>query len=427
MRYLLAFVCLALVLLGGCAETTRTEAPPTENPAAGAKPAPPIKPEEVAEALDALAEQVLMRTNLAAAAIEDADARNATKRQTLRWRLRTAEICRKARYRDNAMAGLIELWYWMLAAQHHLTDGKGKDRFGAQQAIAIDAAQHLATSCETMVQRAVPTERFAPLRDQVMAATAQGDAFLAGDNSAGNPLGGLLEVTKLESVLDLALSPFDAFSGVKSGGDAMTRLSVTANRAVDILADYPQVLNWQMQAMAIELQSQDDIQALLTEVKRTNTSIEAAVTLMKSMPAQVRQEGVALLDESRPAQADVRETLKALTEAANALDRLNVGVDKLIGRFDQPADPTKPAEPPGRPFDIREYTEALNAAAITARDLQQTLSATDKLISSPAIPGRINDADQAAHGLVHTIGLWSLALIVTLATCVVVMVRLLRR
>ena len=34
----------------------------------------------------------------------------------------------------------------------------------------------------------------------------------------------------------------------------------------------------------------------------------------------------------------------------------------------QAADPNAPVEPPGRPFDIREYTEALNAAAVTARD-----------------------------------------------------------
>lgn len=426
MRYLLAVTCLSVVLLGGCGEASRSAEPVATKPTA-TKPAPPIAPTEVAAALDALAEQVQLRTNIAAAAIEEANPTNDARRQTLRWRLRTAEVCRKARYRDNAMAGLIELWYWMLAVERHLTDGKGKDRFGAQQPIAIEAAHHLRESTEAMVARAVPKDRFPVLRAQVIAATEQGDAFLSGDHSQGNPLSGLLEATKLESVLDLALSPFDAFGGVKSGGDAMARLAITANRAVDVLADYPQILNWQIQAATIELQRQDEIQALVSEVKRTNTSIEAAVTLMKTMPAQVRQEGVALLDQSRPAQADVRETLKALTEAATALERLNSGIDRFVGRFDQPEDPAKPAEPPGRPFDIREYTEALNAAATTARDLQQTLAATEKLLASPAIPSRINEADQAAHGLVHTIGLWSLALIVTLATCVVVMVRLLRR
>lgn len=427
MRYLLAFVCLALVLLGGCAEQHRSDDAAAGRSAPANRTAAPIPPEEVTNALASLAEQVQLRTNLACAAIEQASPTNETRRQTLRWRLRTAEICRKARYRDNAMAGLIELWYWMATAERHLTVGKGKERFGAQQPIAVDAVQHLRGSTETMVARAVPKDKFPALRTQIDAATEQGDAFLAGDNSHANPLGSLLEVTKLESVLNLAMSPFDAFGGVKSGGDAMARLAVTADRAVDVLADYPQILDWHLQAAAIELQDQDSMRELLTEVKRTNSSIEAVVTVARNLPTQIRQEGVTLLDQSRPAQADVRETLKALTEAAVALERLNTGIDRFVGRFDQPVDPNAPAEPPGRPFDIREYTEALNAAAITARDLQQTLVATEKLLSSPAIPDRINEADQAAHGLVHLIGLWSIALVVTLATCVAVMVRVLRR
>lgn len=424
MTYRIGILCLAIMALAGCGEATRHAEPTASKPAATA---PPIAPEEVANALDSLAEQVQLRTNLAAAAIEQGSPTNDTRRQTLRWRLRTAEVCRKARYRDNAMAGLIELWYWMAAAERHLTAGKGKDRFGAQQTIAVEAVRHLRTTTEQMVQRAVPKDKFPELRTRIEATTEQGDAFLAGDNSHANPLGGLLEVTKLEGVLNLALSPFDAFGGVKSGGDAMARLAITADRAVDVLAEYPQILDWQLQAAAIELQGQDSAQTLLSEIKRTNTSIEAAVALMKTMPAQVRQEGVALLDQSRPAQADVRETLKALTEAATALEHLNSGIDRFVGRFDKPEDPSKPAEPPGRPFDIREYTEALNTAAVTARDLQQTLVATEKLLASPAIPSRIDEADQAAHSLVHTIGLWSIALIITLATCVVVMVRLLRR
>jgi hypothetical protein len=64
---------------------------------------------------------------------------------------------------------------------------------------------------------------------------------------------------------------------------------------------------------------------------------------------------------------------------------------------------------------------------VTARDLQVTLAATERLLASPAIPSRIGEADQAAHSLVHTIGLWSMALLLVLTACVVVSVRLLRR
>lgn len=428
MRYPLAPWCLVLFVLVGCGDQGREA---SADGTGTTQPAAPIPPEEVAAALASLSSQLQRQVGQLAIQLEGLDSSNATRRQTLRMRLRMADVCRQARSRDNAMAGLIELWFWSLATERYFSIGSGKDQFGGQQALVVEKCTALAASAEQVVRRAVPKEHFDGLQRQVKDSAAQGDAFLAGDSSQHNPIGGLLEVTRLEGVLNLALSPFDAFSGVKSGGDAAARIAITADRAVDLLAEYPQLLDWHLQSASIELQGQDEVKALLAEVRRTNTSLEAAITLTRGMPAQIRSEGVALLDQSRPAQADVRETLKALTEAATALERLNSGVTQLIARFTPPetatGNSTSADAPPSHPFDIREYTAALNAASVTARDLQQTLIATEKLVASPAIPSRIGEADQAAQGLIHTIGMWSLALLVTLATCVVVMVSLLRR
>ena len=88
---------------------------------------------------------------------------------------------------------------------------------------------------------------------------------------------------------------------------------------------------------------------------------------------------------------------------------------------------SKPAAPPGRPFDIREYTAALNAAATTARDLHDTLQSTQALIESPALPAHIAEADHTLQKLIATIALWSLAVILFATICVYACVRLLRR
>lgn len=295
------------------------------------------------------------------------------------------------------------------------------------------------------------------MEQRVRAASADGDAFLSGDPQHANPLGTLLEVTRLESLLNLTLSPFDAFSGVKTGGDAAEHLAVTAERAVALMANYPQLINWQIQAAALGLQSQDTVQTVLTEVRRSNASIEAALilardvpaeikrsnasietalTLVRELPAQVRKEGVALLDQSRPAQADVRDTLRALTEAATALERLNTGVDQLIGRFTPtatvvpgtaPLAPEPLDGPPARPFDIREYTAALNAATSAAKDLRAAVSASEQLMASPAIPARLSETKATAQNLIAIIAAWVIAVLVIATTCVIVGVRLLRR
>jgi hypothetical protein len=419
--------------------------------------APPIPPAEVAQALRSLSDQMQSQVNNVAVALEQVSPTNDTRRRTLRWRIQTAEICRKANSRDNALAGLIELWYWTVALQNHFTAGTGKEVFGAHQALVEERVKKLSATAEKMVRRAVPPDRFNDLEQRVRAASADGDAFLSGDPQHANPLGTLLEVTKLEALLNLTLSPFDAFSGVKAGGDAAEHLAVTADRAVALLANYPQLIDWHIQAAALELQSQDTVQALLAEVrrsnasieaalvlardvpaeiKRSNASIEAALTLVRELPAQVRTEGIALLDQSRPAQADVRDTLRALTEAATALERLNSGVDHLIGRFTPATNaaseiaanaPAPSAGPPARPFDIREYTAALNAATSAAKDLREAVSASEQLIASPAIPARLTETQNTAQNLIAIIAAWIIAVLVIATACVVVGVRLLRR
>jgi hypothetical protein len=448
----LSMLGLLLIGLAGCGESSRDST-------TGTSPvnAPPIPPTEVANALRSLCDQMQSQVNNAAMALEQISPTNDTRRRTLRWRIQTAEICSKASNRDNALAGLIELWYWTVTSQVYFTTGSGKNVFGANQTLVVERVEKLSVTAEKMVRRAVPPERFNDLEKQIRAASADGDAFLSGDPQHANPLGTLLEVTKLESLLNLTLSPFDAFSGVKAGGDAAEHLAVTADRAVVLMANYPQLIDWHLQAAVLELQSQDTIQALLAEVHRSNASIEAALalardlpaeihrsnasietalTLVRELPAQVRKEGVALLDQSRPAQADVRDTLRALTEAATALERLNTGVDQLIGRFTPVANvspgtaPITPAPvdgPPARPFDIREYTAALNAATSAAKDLREMVSASEQLLASPAIPARLTETKGTAQNLIAIIAAWVIAVLVIATACVVVGVRLLRR
>ena len=428
----LALISLVLIGLCGCGASQGGRADATTAVAT------PIPPTEVANALRTLSDQMQSQVNNAATALEQIAPGDGTRRQTLHWRIQAADLCMKARSRDNALAGLIELWYWTIVTQVHFSTGSGKELFAAHQGLVVERSQQLEATAEKMVRRAVPPDRFADLEKQIRAATADGDAFLAGDPEHANPLGTLLEVTRLEGLLNLGLSPFDAFGGIKAGGDAAEHMAVTAKRAVDLLADYPQLIDWHLQAALLELQGQDTVQALLAEVRRSNASVEAALALARTLPAQVRTEGIALLDQSRPAQADVRETLRALAEAATALERLNAGVDQLLGRF-MPAPGAAGAPPagapapapadsaPARPFDIREYTAALNAATLTARDLRETVSATGQLLASPAIPARLAETDHTAQRLIALIAGWAIAVLITATACVVVGVRLLRR
>jgi hypothetical protein len=61
---------------------------------------------------------------------------------------------------------------------------------------------------------------------------------------------------------------------------------------------------------------------------------------------------------------NLRSTLEAGTTTAEALNTMLQSLNKLTGQFasSTPA-PKTPAQPSGPPFDIRNYTEALQATA----------------------------------------------------------------
>jgi hypothetical protein len=422
------------VLLAGCTGGSRTSATapvgdPATNAPAPAAPAPRIAPTEVAEALEALSLQMQQQVQAAADEMERLLPGNDTRRRTLRWRIRMAEVSTQARWRDNAIAGVIELWFWTIVTERHMTVGEPAQYFAAHRERLTERLHALVVTAENLVRRCVPPERFDELHRRVTAAAESGDAFVTGKGSETNPLSGLLEASRLESLIAIPLSPFSAFEGVKTGGDAAAQLSVVAARAVDLMATYPQLINWHLQVAMVEMQSQDGVAGLLREVHQANTSVSELLTTIRAMPAQVRTETVALLDQSRTAQGDVRDTLASATKAAEALEKLTTAIDTMLARVMPPADAATTAKegPPGRPFDIREYTAALEATAVAARDLRATLASAEAIIAAPAIPQRVAEVDRSLHSLVTTIAGWCIAVLLIASACVIVVVKVLRR
>ncbi len=423
------------VFLTGCtgaprATTTSAGDSATSTPAPVSAPAPRIAPTEVAEALDALSNQMQQQVQVASDEMEHLMPGNDTRRRTLRWRIRMAEVCTQARWRDNALAGVIELWFWTIVTERHMTVGEPAKYFAAHREVLLVRIHGLVVTAEKLVRRCVPPERFDELHKRILAAAESGDAFVTGKGSESNPLSGLLEASRLESLIAIPLSPFSAFEGVKTGGDAAAQLSVVAARAVDLMATYPQLINWHLQVAMVEMQSQDGVAGLLREVHQANASVAELLTTIRAMPAQVRTETVALLDQSRAAQGDVRDTLASATKAAEALEKLTTAIDTMLARVMPPPGAAAPATadgPPGRPFDIREYTAALEATAVAARDLRATLASAEAIIAAPAIPQRVAEVDRSLHSLVTAIAGWCIAVLLVASVCVIVVVKILRR
>jgi hypothetical protein len=73
----------------------------------------------------------------------------------------------------------------------------------------------------------------------------------------------------------------------------------------------------------------------------------------------------------------MRQALEAGTATSNSLGETIRSFDTLMARFDKPEDASKPPSPPGKPFDITEYTAAAREFAATTRELQALMATLD--------------------------------------------------
>lgn len=361
---------LVCILLAGCAGD-RSGVAVTETTATnGAVNAAPLTPEQVASGLDDLTIRIRERINQTSDSI-DAGASNDVRRRTLRFRMRASEVAWRAVQNPNHLAGMIELWLWMAAVDEYAKTDQIRTAIGAERAVVVqELGSQLHQNVESFARRALPPQGFASLKTEIAKAAANGDLLSASPQREQAIIGDLLEVTRLQNVLGLALSPFEALRGIGSGADSVAAMTVTANRAVDLMERYPEIIAWNLRLAVIDMEEQDT-------AREARAALQLAMKLVDELPARLRSEIAILLQSTGQMQEQSQQTLREVSGAAQALTALNTGVQQTIAQIGTqwPGDRDKPKveETPGRPFDIREYTEAVKAAESTLREARSAI------------------------------------------------------
>ena len=158
---------------------------------------------------------------------------------------------------------------------------------------------------------------------------------------------------------------------------------------------------------------------------RATVAAESAGKLMNQLPEVLARERQATIDQIMDAlyaqEARVRElavalrgTLEAGTATSDSLNTTIKSLDALMARF-QPPPGAEPAvasadaqAPPGKPFDIAEYTIAMRELASTARELQSLVQAIDAGV--PGIAGIAQGATADVEKLIDKL-FWNLLLL----------------
>lgn len=347
------------------------------------------------QAVDAYADRLVVRISGVGDQLDAAIPNSVTYRRTLIWRLRTAQVAFNAQHQSNALVSLMQLWYFTAASNVRSHSLEAQKLFGTSAILATAVTESLTHQAETLASRALPADAFARVKADIEKSSSSGELFSATSATDEAVFDQLLSASRIEKIISVPLSAFDIFGGVNQGAEAITALSITANRAVDLAEIYPQVIEWRLRLVALDIQELDSVKSV---VENLNTLTATA----KTLPVQLREQATILLEQSGPVQQETQKTLAGVRDAGTAVQGAMTSTQAAITSLNQfvvsvapPRDPNaKPVDPATAPppFRIEDYTTALNALTVATKEIHATL--TD--LQQPAFSGRVAEATTTA-------------------------------
>jgi hypothetical protein len=165
-----------------------------------------------------------------------------------------------------------------------------------------------------------------------------------------------------------------------------------AERAVYYGQRVPMLVSMEAQRLAFELAVTPEAVGLLDSVARIGGAAQSTSELATGLPELVAKERAAAIEqltgildarqgELQALVVELRSTLEAGGTTSDSVRETIAALDALMVRFERPA--SAAGRPPGRPFDVTEYTDALRQMAETAQQLQALLGQADQ--KAPAL------------------------------------------
>lgn len=141
----------------------------------------------------------------------------------------------------------------------------------------------------------------------------------------------------------------------------------------------PTLLRWQVEAIKDNTLATPEVGNGLTDFHRLTEQVE-------QLPKNVAAERQAIL----AALTEANGVVTSLGQTSNSINEMLKTADGLIARYDS-ADRKS-----SRPFDIREYTEAVKELAVTVGKINDMLKSSNELLGSSEWDHRIEQVSQSA-------------------------------
>jgi hypothetical protein len=178
----------------------------------------------------------------------------------------------------------------------------------------------------------------------------------------------------------------DPFSGIDPAVAQVQQTRIVAERAIYYAKHSPRLLDLQLQHLLLEIGGQPQPREVIEAMNRASRAMEVFGRTAQNLPELVAREREAairqVLDtlkgqegQARALLDEARSTLEAGKTTATSVEALVHAVDSLAARFEKPG---QPDGAPSKPFDIDDYTRALQQLATASLALDSLLASVDR-------------------------------------------------
>ncbi|MBV8307242.1 MAG: hypothetical protein JO274_07165 [Gammaproteobacteria bacterium] len=223
----------------------------------------------------------------------------------------------------------------------------------------------------------------------------------------------------------LSVVGIDPLSNLDPAVQELAQTRQLAERAIYYMQRAPDLLDMQIERLSYQVAVMPETRSLLTSVDRVSLIGSSSDRLVNTLPDLLdreRQALVAQLTDTINGQSatlgtlagQLRGALQAGTDTATAVNGALQTFERISGQFAKKPEPSSaPPRPPGPPFDIRHYTEMLEQAALTARELESLAQRSDVLV--PALRSATQDAATQVRSILNHVFLLLVLLVLLIA------------
>lgn len=383
----------------------------------------PLTPQQLTASLMAFADRFIARNEDATDAIESMSDDPMVRKQAHAAKYYpTLSIVTSAADPDPE-AALLDIVTTVTLEHMVWSDGWALKTFGESGQLFIDALAEMETDIWAIAAKVLHPNQLTDLRalitawraehlDQTYVSTVRFDDFMFLRDSA---------LRQRTSLIKLNLVVANADEAVAQVREAR----LFAERALFLAGRMPLLMSWQAELLAYDLALAPEVQQSLKNMQSVSASISQLSDDLHALPdrldAQV-QRSVDMFDQREAnlsrlvgdvrsgigdaqqltqgvdvAARNLREVASETKVAAGALNEMMTTADRLAARFETAHGATTQPGVIERPFDVREYTQALTELTVAAKELNTLMKQTDATLDSPHWQNRVNELNAATR------------------------------